>query len=637
MLIKLINMPFADVNIPSIALPQLRSVITSAFGGKVKSDIHYLNHDFVNYLLPRHYNYISNSKNSNNSGFGDWFFSAAAFPERTDNTAEYIERYQYILGVSYLEKFGGFLQQKRLGIPAFLDTLIDEYHLLDADIVGLTSMFMQNAANLALARRIKDRKREVIIVMGGANCETVMGREMSKRFDVIDYTFSGPALMSFQKFVGSLLEEPRRSPKGIRGVFAKAKAIAVDALGEMMSDDIADTAESFENSALIGEELPIQACVSLDYDSFLESHEKFFKAPAAGVALLFETSRGCWWGEKAHCTFCGLNGTGMSYRAMTSDSALQHINEIIDRYGDRVKYYSCVDNIMPREYIPGIFAKISLRPDITIFYEVKADLTAEDMEILSKAQVKEIQPGIEALATSTLKLMRKGTSVFGNIRFLQNSRIYGIRIGWNLLIGFPGEEESVYEKYYRDIPLLHHLQPPSGVFSVRFDRYSPYFTHPEKYHLDLHPLDYYSFVYPFDEGVISRIAYFFSDHNFDAPYIINSSKWLTRLEQRIQAWKELWSAAPNGYPKLHFSATDGHPGVVDSRSGESKTISISDTEYNILIGFDQKKNISGLASQLTGISLENIEQGIKRLQNLGFLFEENGTYMNLVFKQDPLN
>ena len=30
------------------------------------------------------------------------------------------------------------------------------------------------------------------------------------------------------------------------------------------------------------------------------------------VRILYESARGCWWGEKNHCTFCGLNGSSMS-------------------------------------------------------------------------------------------------------------------------------------------------------------------------------------------------------------------------------------------------------------------------------------------------------------------------------------
>jgi len=30
------------------------------------------------------------------------------------------------------------------------------------------------------------------------------------------------------------------------------------------------------------------------------------------VHLLIETGRGCWWGQKHHCTFCGLHGTSLT-------------------------------------------------------------------------------------------------------------------------------------------------------------------------------------------------------------------------------------------------------------------------------------------------------------------------------------
>lgn len=33
-----------------------------------------------------------------------------------------------------------------------------------------------------------------------------------------------------------------------------------------------------------------------------------------------ETSRGCWWGEKHHCTFCGLNGLSMTSRNRSPES-----------------------------------------------------------------------------------------------------------------------------------------------------------------------------------------------------------------------------------------------------------------------------------------------------------------------------
>jgi hypothetical protein len=48
--ISLINMPFVALHIPSIALTQLKSVVTKEFGDEVSVDIHYLNHDYAKFL-----------------------------------------------------------------------------------------------------------------------------------------------------------------------------------------------------------------------------------------------------------------------------------------------------------------------------------------------------------------------------------------------------------------------------------------------------------------------------------------------------------------------------------------------------------------------------------------------------------
>ena len=63
-------------------------------------------------------------------------------------------------------------------------------------------------------------------------------------------------------------------------------------------------------------------CTDMDSLPLLSSKEYFeqrsaclpHSAPSHSTYLTFETSRGCWWGQKHHCTFCGLNGEGMGYR-----------------------------------------------------------------------------------------------------------------------------------------------------------------------------------------------------------------------------------------------------------------------------------------------------------------------------------
>ncbi len=48
--IQLINMPFATVHMPSLALMQLKTVLDRSFDGRVATEILYLNHDFARFM-----------------------------------------------------------------------------------------------------------------------------------------------------------------------------------------------------------------------------------------------------------------------------------------------------------------------------------------------------------------------------------------------------------------------------------------------------------------------------------------------------------------------------------------------------------------------------------------------------------
>ena len=102
-----------------------------------------------------------------------------------------------------------------------------------------------------------------------------------------------------------------------------------------------------------------------------------------------------------------------------------------------------------------------------IFYEVKADLSEEDIVYAwQRARVNKIRPGIESLATSTLKLMKKGTTVFPESHSVEALRpLCRLQRVWNLLVGFPGETEPVYQRYMEVLPLVFRfcLLPPAFI------------------------------------------------------------------------------------------------------------------------------------------------------------------------------
>jgi ribosomal peptide maturation radical SAM protein 1 len=622
--IALINMPFSALQLPSIGLAQLKSVVDKKYGEQVAVDIHYINLDFAQYLGLKAHNLIMNVLDLNNTGIRDWFFRQAAFPELEDNTEEYFRRY-FPHANTDVQAYRQFIRMKRQGLDGFLDTMVKLYKLDEADIVGFTTMFHQNVASFALARKIKERNPNVITVMGGANCESPMGQELVKNIEQVDFVFSGPGLISFPEFVGCCLDNELVKAHQINGVFSKANCeapIPQAALGV------------FKKHSIIGDELELDASVELDYEPFLDSLDSHFPNGDVRGVLLFETSRGCWWGEKAHCTFCGLNGMSMKYRSMSSQNALMQIQSLF-KYAGRVNQIDSVDNIMPKNYMTEVFPNLNTPPGMSIFYEVKADLSEEDVAVLAKAGVTKVQPGIESLATTTLKLMKKGTSVFTNLMLLRNCATYGVNPAWNLLVGFPGEEENVFKKYIEDLPLLTHLKPPDGVFPVRFDRYSPYFVKAKEYELDLHPVDYYGLIYPFSKDSLANLAYFFSDHNLKAKYAGTMITWIRKVRDKWDFWNKRWQDASNVAPRLYLKKSNEKSTVYDSRNGEPREYVVDDVTVQVLELLNKPGRVGDLANNFGHIPDFDPAQQLAVLRERGWIFQEHERYLSLVLPSEP--
>jgi radical SAM superfamily enzyme YgiQ (UPF0313 family) len=678
--IALINMPFANINMPSLALTQLKAVVEAKFPNEVSVEVIYLNQEFAHYLGLEPYESVVNQIDHHDSGLGDWFFRQIAFPETPDNSDVYLRRF-YAVQSKQVQMFRNYVQLKRQGLDAFLGKLIMKYQLTQANLVGLTSMFSQNVACMAMARKIKSWNSRVITAMGGANCESPMGQEIIKNVPCIDFVFSGPALRSFPAVIRHLIADEPDKCHSIDGVFTKenmgepkseksirlepVNAVAPKVQAQVQLVGITKSAVGVATATtgngdcgsngtngngangngsngngagkvgVLGSELELDYNVQLNYDDFLNTLDSNFPQKKISPILLFETSRGCWWGEKAHCTFCGLNGASMNYRAMSPDKAIQQFESLF-KYAPRVTRYQNVDNILAKNYISEVFPYLNPPADASIFYEVKADLTEEDVKVLARTRVNLIQPGIEALNTSTLKLMKKGTSVFQNLVLLKNCAMHDVFPIWNLLLGFPGEGEEVYKKYVDDLPLLIHLPPPNGAFPVRFDRYSPYFTKAKEYGLELQPFEFYGFTYPFSKQSIENIAYYFVDAKFDAEYRIALSRWISKIKEKMQTWRLRYSGANSALPaRLYFKESEGQTVVYDSRSGQAVEHKISENGLQVLRACNKANRVAQLAAQLGHLDDFDPAKEVAYLQERGLLFQEHERLLSLVLPHDP--
>jgi len=392
-------------------------------------------------------------------------------------------------------------------ISPMLDEVVEQILALRPRIVGVASTFEQNMAASAIARRVKEADPSIVTVMGGANAAWPLSLGLAKAFPWIDHFFAGEADIDFPEFCENYLR---------RGVRAEARVIHTEPIRDMRTVFPPDYHDFF--AAL----RPLQAAGVLP--GWLPRY------------LMMETSRGCWWGAKNHCTFCGLNGEGMAFREKPVATVIEEL-DALEHWG--VDQVFMTDNIMPMRYLRELLPDLAERgPRMKMFYEVKANLTEAQLDTMAMGGIVVIQPGIESLSSDLLKLMRKGVSAHQNIALLRHCRGIGMRVHWGIIYGFPGEEAEHYEAMIGLIPKLEHLHGPTGVNSILIDRYSPYYNDPVGMGIgEIAPFPGYRQLYPADVGA-DEVGYHFSG-SYTTPLLSNPDL-LERLHAAMNAWKLVW-------------------------------------------------------------------------------------------------
>ena len=98
-----------------------------------------------------------------------------------------------------------------------------------------------------------------------------------------------------------------------------------------------------------------------DYDDYFRQFTPSSLSSVETPLLPFQTSRGCWWGEKHHCKFCGLNGGTMAFRSKSPERVLAEIHHLRDRYG--IDTISVVDNILDMAYFDTLLPLLERKDD----------------------------------------------------------------------------------------------------------------------------------------------------------------------------------------------------------------------------------------------------------------------------------
>ena len=603
-------MPFGPVFSPSIGLSLLQAGLGRA---GVASRIHYFTISFAERIGQQLYSGIAiEGRPSMRELVGEWLFAEALFGPRPAEDERYVE--EVLRGgaawpdPSWRRPVTPALVRRILGarrqVEPFLDECLDVLLTAAPRIVGFTSVFQQQVAALALARRLKQARPEVVIVFGGANVEGVMGAEAVRQFPFVDAAVSGEGDLVFPELVRrALAGEPLAGLPGVRTPATVERDLAAGVLSG--APPVRD----------------MDALPEPDYRDYMEQFERSRFRDEWTPSVFFETSRGCWWGERAHCTFCGLNGQTMAYRSKSAPRALAELERLAEKHaGCDVQV---VDNILDmgyfRDFLPALAEK---RLDLNLFYETKANLKKDQIRQLRAAGIRIIQPGIESFSDPVLKLMRKGVPALQNVQLLKWCKELGIEPVWNVILGFPGEDPAEYARMAARVPPLFHLQPPTGCAGLRLDRFSPNFDHAgELGFANVRPLRPYDFIYPLPERAVSNLAYFFA---FDYQDRRDVTAYSRPLVEAVHRWQK--AAARSD---LFAVATGDSVVVWDLRPAAREPFAVlSGLEREIHLACDGAQDGERLAERL-GVASGEVVEAAGRLVERGLLLDWDGKLLSL--------
>lgn len=482
------------------------------------------------------------------------------------------------------------------------------------ELIGLTAVFSL-FPTIAAVVKLREFGYKGNIVLGGSHCEGPMGEALLALAPGIDHVVRGYAENTFPELLNRIAA--KESVSGLAGVVTR--------VGERVT------------SGPPPKMTPMDELPRIHYADWFVERQSLGLGKPDTAWIPVETARGCWYGQVQQCTFCGLNGEQIAFKSKSPQRAYEEFCAVADA-GARLAYST--DPIIDRSYFSSLLPRLAeSHLQLSIFYEVKSNIKDADVELLAKAGVRAIQPGIESLNGNILRIMRKGVRTHQNVQVLISAARHGVGVGWNLLYGFPGESADDYDSMEKLIPLLYHLEPPgvqdgSGGW-VRLDRFSPMFQAPSRFGLtNVRPHPIFESLWRHLSPTARAEDLFNASYYFDYDYSDNRrpQDYVGGVMDQLKKWH-------NAYPGAFLvGAKSGEKlWVLDTRDREGvRRLQFCGIEEWLLSACKSAPSLRRIRDEsgAAGYTVEDVEDALAKLSDLGLVVPLDNRFVCLIVRLD---
>jgi ribosomal peptide maturation radical SAM protein 1 len=488
-------------------------------------------------------------------------------------------------------------------------------------IVGFTCMFDQTIASAAISSQLKKVAPDTPVVFGGYAVRSPTGEMLLEAFPWIDAVCAGEG-------ESCIVDLARASCDANPDLSKVSNLIFRDSAGKIVESGRAKPVD-------------MDTIPPPNFDDFYADIRRLREESEVEIAvdrLPLENSRGCWWGAVRHCVFCGIHDDDMAYRARNADVVLETLDHLSKRYG--TKEFRFADYIMPHRYYSTLLPKLIERgAPYRLKCELKSNMTEEKFELLAKAGFVEVQPGIESFCSNVLRSMDKGVSGTQNVYLLLLARRYGIVILYNIIYGLPDDDPERYEAMQRALPRLLHLDPPSTRARIQITRYAPLQADPKRFGFgSLRHECSYDLI--FSESFLNCSGFDLDRYCYIYELPFEPAPRLARTYREIEAHCDAWSAAYSDSDRdvdlLYDTGEGGGLLVHDSRESPARIHELDGNAARVLMAAETPRTIASLKQELSDISEPSFAASLKRLDELGLLFQDDGKILSLALNRSTV-
>ncbi|WP_199443474.1 RiPP maturation radical SAM C-methyltransferase [Umezawaea beigongshangensis] len=545
--VALISMPWAPVHEPSLGLAILKSCLTEA---GISARVHHFAPELLRWVTSDTYSLVADAW-----GLNEFVFSGELDPvlgrDQQSAVINRVETYwRFADGRCGAGRYTPasmldlFMTMRYDVAPKLLDVAAERVLESSPKVVGFTCLFDQTIASLALASVLKARDPGLVIVFGGYALEGPPGMAVAKSFPCVDLVVVGDGERAIVDIAQRVLE------------------------GRPLPHDLLASERSGEQRTIRAPQVDINRTPTPDYADWYRDTAQLEKEHLVSVrteVLPVESSRGCWWGQRKHCVFCGIDDDALKYRYRDPESTTAMLDAMREQYGDVTFRFS--DYIMPKAYYTDLLPQLAAREvPFRLHTEIKANHPPERVEQLAAAGFVAIQPGIESFSSTVLRAMDKGVRGIDNVSLLKEGYRQHLMIYYNLLYGLPDDVVDDYRQMCTLLPRLYHLMPPVSRTEVVVTRFAPLQADPQRFGITTEAVHHECYDVLFSGDFLARSGLKLDDYCYYFARTFSFTSELAtvynQLVRQVDHWKALHRSR---FVELSLVPTETGAIVRDSR------------------------------------------------------------------------